>query len=271
MIRTEEEWEKVVTKDAEGSYVDTNGEVRHFCQAAFESIASNLDRCFLCGVSSAEADFNDEHVIPNWMLRRFAMHTEKVILPNGRGYKYGQYTLRCCVPCNQLLGEKVETPISEMFSRHGGVENVLTERNEMSLVYQWLCLLFIKAHLKDRDIRFEPDRREDSPQIGDLYDWTLLHHIHTVARASKSRAIIDSGGWGTIGMFNMRSLNDGDEFDFGTLSDWSTIYVRVGDYEVVGVLNDTMRVYYSEEESLSRITGLSRKHRVRDPNARIVD
>ena len=256
--------------NAEGSFVDLDGTVRHFGRQAFVALAADLDRCFVCGVASHKSNrrgFNDEHVIPDWVLRRFALHSRRITLPNGREFMYGRYTLRCCVRCNSLLAAEIETPISKVLS--GTSDEILAKLRESdpALLYKWLCLLFIKCHLKDREIWINPDTRVESEKLGELYDWDGLHHIHSVARSPQSRAIIDSSVLGTTLVFPMQDSKE--PFDFGNLSDYSTIVLRVGSVGIACVLNDCRGVEHLVREYFSGITGPLSSIQLREVAARL--
>jgi hypothetical protein len=187
------------------------------------------------------------------VLRRFKLHGQKVTLPNLSTFTYGQYKLRCCETCNSLLGKEVEVPVAKLFNGHlDGLASGLSAPNNC-LLYQWLCLLFIKTHLKDRDLRTDRDPRNQSPLISDLYEWEGLHHIHTVARAAQSKSVIDPTVQGTILIFEMGS--DSELFDYEDVYDHSTIFIRIGNAGVVAVLNDGGAAGYGLAGFLSGITG----------------
>src|SRR4051812_28500459 len=129
--------------DPDGSLLDAHGRIRHFGRRAFEKLAADLERCFVCGTDRSEVSFNDEHVVPDWILRRFDLHSRMIGLPNGQQQLYGRYTLRCCTVCNGLLGARLETPISQMLEDDifATVSNLRTA--DLTVLYSWLCLLFI--------------------------------------------------------------------------------------------------------------------------------
>lgn len=237
--------------DQEGSLFDRNGVLRHFSPEALKNLSVDPNRCFICGTHRNDRDFNDEHVISEWLLRRYRLHSAQLTYPNGRQGVYGQYKLRCCVKCNSLLGANIECKI-ERWLQQFTINESVTQVYSLK-IYQWLCLLFIKTHLKDRDIRIFPDRRIDAPYIASMYDWVGLHHIHSVARSMQSGCHIASNVVGTILVFKMQG--DLDEFDFGTLSDYSTIYIRMGEIGIVAVLNDSGAVSDLMAEFLSGISG----------------
>lgn len=256
-----------MTIDDAGSLIDSRGALRHFSRQAFVALATDNARCFVCGVTSGQTPFNAEHVIPDWVLRRFRLHSRRVTLPNGREIMYGRYTLRCCVTCNSLLAAEIETPVSKLLS--GTFHEVVSKLRDSDrpLLYRWLCLLFIKCHMKDREIRINPDRRVASENLGELYDWDGLHHIHCVARAAQSSASISDEVLGTTFVFPMQ---DGKEtYDFGDLSAYSTISVRLGPVGIACVLNDCRAVQCLVSEYFSGITGPLSSIQLREVAARL--
>lgn len=60
--------------------------------------------CFICGANPEEKTFNDEHVIPDWILRRYNLYGGNINLTNGTFLRYGQYKIPCCEECNSSLG-----------------------------------------------------------------------------------------------------------------------------------------------------------------------
>jgi hypothetical protein len=58
--------------------------------------------------------FNNEHVIPDWVLTLFDLHGRRITLPDERGVRYGQYTVPCCEACNAQMSRIFEKPISNL-------------------------------------------------------------------------------------------------------------------------------------------------------------
>jgi hypothetical protein len=129
----------------------------------------------MCGRSrSATAPFNDVHVVPQWILRRYDMHNQRVNLSNGKTVRYDRFTVQCCADCNSDLGRLVEEPFKDLLS--GGYDSLVAQMSETvrARLYCWCALLFLKMHLKDRDMRMHPDRRKGDAKIGDVRLDTLL-------------------------------------------------------------------------------------------------
>lgn len=51
------------------------------------------NRCFICGANPELTIFNDEHVIPDWILRRYGLHNRVITLPNQTQFKYGHFKM----------------------------------------------------------------------------------------------------------------------------------------------------------------------------------
>ena len=253
--------------DSEGSFRKSDGTIRHFSRQAFTELAPNINRCFICGDFNNVKNFNKEHVIPNWLLRRFDLQSKYITLTNNNKNKYSRYLLRCCKSCNSLLGEKVEIPISQIFTNSLAETCLNLRSSDPMLLYQWLCLLFLKCHLKDRDFRADLDHRNESFRLSDFYDWDGLHHIHAAARAAYSGATINYSVLGTTFIFPMKT--EGIEFDFGTISAYSTIFIRIGPVGIASVLNDCGYVREMVQDYLSIVSGPLNGIQLREIAARL--
>ncbi len=103
--------ENKFVKTNDGSVLDSSGKVLYFsCERFVRDIAEG-NCCFICGADKATTKFNDEHVIPDWVLKRFRLHSRTITLPNDTEFSYGRYKIPCCERCNSLLGSTFETPI----------------------------------------------------------------------------------------------------------------------------------------------------------------
>lgn len=139
------------------------------------------EACFVCGASSEFKTFNDEHIVPRWILRRYGLFDKEIKLPTGELRHYRGYRVPCCVDCNSLLGEKLETPVSQLLDgSYADVQQRLSEAN-LRLLFTWVSLLFFKIHYKDRSVKVHKDSRLGPERIGDFYDWGDMHHLHAVA------------------------------------------------------------------------------------------
>jgi hypothetical protein len=106
------------------------------------------DCCFICGVKPSAAAFNDEHVIPDWILRRFDLHSDEDWSPEPGDLTYSGYKIPCCENCNLLMSEVLEIPISKLVGQgYNAVADHLCREGSW-LLFTWLALIFLKTHLK---------------------------------------------------------------------------------------------------------------------------
>jgi len=221
-----------------------DGRVVFFSAEEFINKICATDCCFVCGTPRGSTPFNDEHVIPRWIVSRYGLFKKQITLPNGHKHSYGTYKMPCCAACNSLLGNLIESPISEMLD---GSFELISEKLEdegpmgaahRENLYIWLCLLFIKTHLKDRHLREHLDFRLGGARIADQYDWLPLHHIHCVARMPYVTGSILSDVVGTMCWYRIDDPTVEDQFDYFDLTNDHTIAIRLGEIGIVAVLTD---------------------------------
>ena len=258
----------VVTDD--GSFETSTGRVLHFGIQRFVDDIVLGGRCFVCGVSRDAAPFNDEHVIPKWLLRRHDLYDRRVGVPNGASVPYRSYTVPCCQSCNSALGEKVEDSLSALID--GGFDRVaerLQEPNDPAAIFGWLALLFVKTHLKDLMLRWHLDHRAGKVTIGEAYDWESLHHVHCVARAFYSGASVDRSVIGTLLLCRACLGETPEAFDYADLYHAKTVLLRTGDICIIAVLNDSWGAGRIVKPDLEKLDGALSILQLRELMARL--
>lgn len=251
MAHDEEKW----SAEDQVDLYDFSGKVVYFGIRSFVENIANGDACFICGAKPGTVVFNDEHVIPDWILSLHQLYGQRIILPNRAGLKYGQYTVPCCQSCNSLMADTFERPISILVRQGYAAVIDSLQKDTQSLFFQWLALIFLKTHLKDRQLRFHLDQRKGAQRIAELYDWEDLHHIHCIARAFYTGAIISPEVLGTLFVWPTRSSTGEGDFDYGDSYAGRTILLRLGEIAFIAVLNDSKAVQVNFADACKRITG----------------
>jgi hypothetical protein len=224
------------------------------CQEFVDDISLGHS-CFVCGARPGSKKFNDEHIVPKWVLKRCHLFQKSITLLDGQVRTYGRYKLPCCEDCNSLLGRRVETPVSKLLA--GGFDAIIErlDSDGIHLLFMWLCLLFFKTHLKDRSVPQHPDPRQSQGWLADAYDWGDLHHLHCVARAPYTEASIEPAVLGSIKVFQIFDEGTPDTFDYRDFTVPQTISLRIGDFAVVAVLNDSGAAQMAWDPIWPKITG----------------
>jgi hypothetical protein len=224
---------------SDGSIEDQDGRVVYFSFDRFVSDIVEGNNCFICGVSPSKVKFNNEHVLPDWILKRHSLYDRFIIIPNQTEFRYSQFKIPCCEKCNSLLGKTLEEPMRNMFTK--GYDSFSQEFKQRGpkLFFTWMALIFLKTHLKDRRLRFHKDLRKGDVKISALYTWEELHHIHCICRAFFTQCHLDANVYGSIVALPAKTRAHIEGFDFGDLHLAQTMLLRIDDIAVLVVLNDS--------------------------------
>jgi|688.fasta_scaffold157128_1 hypothetical protein len=238
----------------------------------FRNDIVNGSSCFVC-CRLLSATQNEEHVIPDWVIRLCGIESEKINLLNGMGFHYSRYKLTCCQECNTQLGDSFEKPISQLFkSGYRDFTRLLCEDNGSAaeLLFKWLNLLFLKAHLRDRQFRYNLDTRTRSEPISDHYQWEHLHHIHCIARSHHTNAAIANHALGSLCVLPALPTKQGVGFDFIDVLPFPSVMIRIRDIAVLAMLTDCSATILSIQQVLNKIEGPLTEIQLREFFARMV-
>lgn len=219
------------------SVLNAKGEIIFFSLKQFKKDIIEGNCCFICGAKPGTKKFNNEHIIPNWILKKFNLNSEKIILTNGTKIKYSQYKVPCCQDCNTELGNTYEIPISTLLNQ--GYEDVIDElkkdTEKVKLLYRWLCLIYFKTYLKDNFLRSDQKLGDKSPKIGEEHYWEDMHHIHCIARSHFTNAKIQPEVYGTILIYPSIS---GQDYDYIDSHLGKTVMIELDEICIIVNLND---------------------------------
>lgn len=226
------------------------------------------DSCFICGAKPGTKVFDSEHVIPNWVLRNRGLHSGKISLPNNASFMYGRYTIPCCKDCNAKMATIFEDPVSDAFSKGWSGVTDLIAKDGGRLLWRWMALIFLKAHLKHRELRWHLNRNEDNLRIADTYDLTDLFHIHCIVRSFHTGAVLGDRVYGSILVCPACNVEVGEAFDFSDFFPSASIMMRIGEVIVLAVLNDSGVVNGAMLDQITQITGPLTMLQARELHAR---
>jgi hypothetical protein len=224
--------------DKQGNIFDASG-VRVFTSIElFTNLVSRDDICFLCHETSIDKEFNQEHVIPNWVQNLCGLSDKYIKLPNETKFPYKNYKISCCKECNSFLGDCYESPISRAVSKGGdNLSNFLVDGG-LWKIFLWMNLIYFKVHLKDNSLRLNRDKRAPDTTIGSLHDWGAMHHCHSLIRAEKFGIPIQTGALGSTMCLHLGDWAEEFPFDYNDHIHTHTIFIRCRRIAVICVQND---------------------------------
>jgi hypothetical protein len=246
---------RAFAKFHDGSVVDQSGRLLLVSVDRFVERILPGDNCFVCGEARGTRPFNDEHVIPDWILRKYRLHDQSITLPNRTRIRYAQYTVHCCTDCNREMGRVLEEPVCKVLA--GGTHAVAeyAKANGPWLILSWMALLFFKTHYKDAFLSWNRDGRRPQHRIGEIYEWSGLHHVYCVARAFYSRAAFDSTALTSFLILPAKESPALPAFDYVDHYDSRGLMLRLGDTAIIAFLDDGCAALNLEKDQLRRLEG----------------
>jgi hypothetical protein len=239
----------------DGSIVDHNKKVIFFSTQRFVNDICLGGCCFICGASPGSVPFNNEHILPEWILRRYSLFEQTISLPNKNKVRYNRYTVPCCANCNDTMGKEIEKPVSAIITAGPETVNEFLTKGGLLKFAVWMGLIFLKTHLKDRLLRQHLDPRKSTQAIAEQYDWSDLHHLHTLVRCFYSGSEVTQEAVGSFLALPIRREASPDDFDFFDLNVAQTLMIRLNDIALVAVFNDSGGAMNCFEQKLNRVTG----------------
>lgn len=245
------------SRDRENTVTDEDGNIVYFGIERFVRDICLGDCCFICGAQPGSVPFNDEHILPQWVLRRYDLHARTINLPNGTSFRYDRYTIPCCEACNTLMGRMLEEPMRTLVER--GYDAIVDHQENAGhlLFYVWAGLIFLKMHLKDRKLRANLDLRKGTATISeDLeYNWQGLHYLHTLVCCFATGAVIDPSALGSFVSIRVQEDPSEKSFDLADLYDAQAIMLRIDGFAFLAAFNDARGSGLFLKQKLDRITG----------------
>lgn len=244
-----------MTIDHNGNVRNNEGRLVHLSAQGFAELIAGKDACFICGRPRCETSFNDEHVIPRWLLRRHDLHSQMITTLNGAHLHYGEYTIPCCQSCNSLMASALEDPLAKLFDQGYSAVTEYAAKNGPWLFLVWLALLFIKVHYRDVYLRLWKDTRKPDNTIADLYEWQELHHVYCIARSFYSGAVLDPSAMSSFVIVPAYSPEGIGSFDYADLYDMKATLLRSGQIALMAIHNDGCAAQSIIRDTVARIRG----------------
>jgi hypothetical protein len=213
------------------------------------------DYCFICLEHKSSKEFNEEHVIPKWILKHFKLFNQKITLPNTSKFTYGGYVIPCCKECNSKLSDVYETPISKLLKKPfiEIIEEISQDKNLIIKLYHWLALIFIKTHIKTTFLNEHQNIKLGKGKIGDKIEWEYLHHIYLMSRTHFTNAKIDRNVYGSILIFKALNGTEIENFDYADSSVSRCVLLKINEFSIICCFDDGGSGSFFIDEKINKI------------------
>lgn len=222
-----------------------------------DKVVVSNDYCFICLEHKSSKKFNDEHIIPKWILKHFNLYNKKITLPNLSEIAYGKYVIPCCEECNKNLSEVYETPISSLLKKSFNeiTEEFSRDKNLLNKIYHWLALIFIKTHIKTTLLNENQNTKLGKGKIGDKIEWGYLHHIYLMSRVHFTKALITENVYGSILIFKALNGKEIESFDYADSSVSRCMLLKINEFCVITCFDDGKSGISFLSENISKFKG----------------
>lgn len=109
------------------------------------------NRCFMCRKPLDDDNRSDEDVNPKWLMRRYHLWDQSIVIPNGSTMPYRMFKVPCCKKCNNEKMSAMENAIKK------GVEGGFQEfiKLDRDLVAWWVAKLYYAKVLKELTLKID--------------------------------------------------------------------------------------------------------------------
>jgi hypothetical protein len=207
-------------------------------RALFDLLASRRiysdKRCFFCG-QALRSNRTREHVFPKWLQQKFALANQTLTLLNKTTIRYGQLTVPCCQPCNNVHLSILENKVKKLLFE----SSLAAAKRDLDAIYLWATkillgvvyaerlLPFNRRHPKGR--RIWPQEMRDALRMNHLFVQRLRYPIKFTAEG-KERVP------GSVFLFDLKSPKDiKRQFDFRDAIFTLCIFMRLGTRGILAV------------------------------------
>ncbi len=104
--------------------------------------AHDIRTCFVCLAPLTPENYTLEHIVPQWMIRRFAQKKTAFMFGDHR-VPFMDFLLPCCAQCNSELLAPVERKVAAILGR----EDVNLSDNDEAVMGSWAMKLSIAMEI----------------------------------------------------------------------------------------------------------------------------
>ena len=118
-----------------------------------------------------------------------------------------------------------------------------------------MALIFLKVHLKDATLKQQLNPNDGAETIANEneYNWHLFHHLHCLARSIYTNAEISPMAYGSLVVMPAEEVENGPAFDLIDLSFAQTLVLRMHDFVLFAVFDDSCATIHGIEDWINAV------------------
>lgn len=196
------------------------------------SFADN--NCFLCGIQLNSDNKTLEHVVPRWILKKFDLWNENIILLNGTTFQYRKLTIPCCFECNNKHLEPFEKKVLNAYN--AGYEEFI--KLDKEVVFLWLGKIFYGLVYKELFLPKNIRKKEDGNIVSTEYLDSFYSHF-LFLQGIRKKLIFKDFFPASIFYFKTQ-VYENNQLNWDLIDNQQCLFIaiRIGEIGIICVLQD---------------------------------
>lgn len=207
--------------------------------------------CFICGISVEQRPVTEEHILSQWLLRRFDLWDRTITLLNWTDIKYSQLKIPCCSVCNNDHLSRIEKEVQQ------GVEQGFEKFRQIDelTIYQWLAK--IRFGILFKELSLDADR--GNKELGKIIGPKVMHehqNLHRLLQSVRLPFRFISKPW-SVWILRSHTYPRKYDFDFWDFFESLTVYIRMHDTAVIMCLEDNAYQQEARDDFFKQFDGVT--------------
>ena len=191
--------------------------------------------CFLCGTKIKQGLRSEEHIIPEWLQRKYNLWNNKVEFPNKYTKNYSSLKVACCFECNQIMKENLENRVIKIFEQ--GYNSIKEE--DLEILYLWIGKIFFSFHFKDLFLK-KNLRNKSKNRIRSKREFKYFSMLHMLLQAIRFEHVYRFYRPYSIYVYKTLKYSPSDDraFDYIDSTIGMIAAIRFSDVGIICVFNE---------------------------------
>jgi len=201
------------------------------------------DHCFLCGVKLNRLNCSKEHIFSEWLLRRFNLWNNQLILLNRTSVSYRQAMISCCKGCNNILLSNIENLIKKASNDGFDKFSKLSEEK----IFLWIQKVYYAIFYMEGRFLFDRSDKKGGTIIDDKFIQGYKA-CHLFLQAARNKVMFHKPYPWSIFIFKLQKYNiEKLNFDYRDHPSMA-VAIRIGEVGIIACLqdNNTQKQYFGD-------------------------
>jgi hypothetical protein len=180
--------------------------------------------CFVCGeeLEFERGNVSQEHVFPKWLLKKFSLWNESIVLLNGSKIRYKDIKIPCCKTCNNVHLSSIESEINNAFVE--GYE-AFCKLDKVRLAI-WLIKIYLGMLRKEATLALDRSA-PDSKRIIELDDMSPYRILQAILKGASRPLNFRCDAADIPASIFIYKIKEGTGPDFNYFDTWSSMCLKL--------------------------------------------